>query len=343
MRTVMADMFVSKRKKEHTVHFVDDEGRAYLSQFNEVLEMNTSGQCRPIVKLPEPNIISKIYKNHRLERLLRSNISHILCLSENTIIVFSNYYIYTLYKESIVKSFKIPSCRRPINVYFNESQGRIIWGDYMASHDNEINIYESNDYGQSWHIIYTFGRGVIRHIHNIVYDIYRKMYWVLTGDSDSESGIWKTDDFNSIEPFLVGQQKYRALGIIPTEDGLIIPTDTEDDINYIQYYSFANSKLEKIQKLDGSAFFVRHVGKHYLVSTVCEPSRVNRSKFADLWISQDAENWTRIMHLKGDIFSGKYFRYPSIKVPYYSDDYSGDSIYVSTRAIKGGDAVYQIK
>ena len=79
----------------------------------------------------------------------------------------------------------------------------------------------------------------IRHIHGCYYDSYRKGVWVLTGDSDKESGLWFTDDFFETLKCIKGNtQNARAVSIIPMRDGLIVPTDSPRQQNYIQFLDF---------------------------------------------------------------------------------------------------------
>ncbi len=338
----MEEITFNKQFKGYSVHYVDYEGNGYLSRFNQVFQVNNEGHLKLLATFPYTKPIYRYIKNNLVERLTRTNISHILPLNDKSILIFFNHKIYKLDQTGSLNEYYINTCRRPVNIYYNNVTGRILWGDYLASENNVINIYESKDLGISWEILYTFPRGMIRHIHNIVYDSYRQLFWVLTGDSNQESGIWKTRDFKDLKPFLVGSQSYRAMSIIPTEDGLLIPTDTADEENFIQFYSFESSQLKRIKKLDGSAFFAQRINNKYLVSTVYEPSETNKSKYTDLWISKDLYNWDRILHLKGDIFSSRPFRYPSIKIPYYSNNYLKDYIYLSTRSVKGGTYTMKI-
>ncbi|MBC8401061.1 MAG: hypothetical protein H8E14_06190 [Candidatus Marinimicrobia bacterium] len=337
----MEEFAISKQFRGYTIHYVDQDGNGYLSRFNQVFQVNNEGHLKLLVTLPYTKSIYRFIKNNLVERLTRTNISHILPLNDESLLVFFDHKIYKLDPTGALSEYYIKTCRRPVNIYYNNITERILWGDYLASYNNVINIYESRDLGKSWDILYTFPRGTIRHIHNIVYDKYSQHFWVLTGDSDEESGIWKTKDFKDFKPFLVGSQSYRSMSIIPTADGLLIPTDTEYNENYIQFYSYKSSRLKRIQKLDGSAFFAQRINDNYFISTVCEPSKTNKIKYTDLWISKDINNWNRILHLKGDIFAGRVFRYPSIKLPYYSDNYFKDFIYLSARSVKGG--TYTIK
>lgn len=338
----MEEIAINKQFRSYTIHYVDQGGNGYLSRYNQVYHVNSEGIISLLATIPYTKPIYNFIRFNIVERLTRNNITHVLPLNDDSMLVFFNHKIYKLDHNGIQNEYYIESCRRPVNIYFNYTTGRILWGDYLTGNNNRINIYESKDLGKSWEILYTFSRGVIRHVHNIVFDNYRQHFWVLTGDNDQESGIWKTEDFKDLEPFLVGSQSYRAMSIIPTEEGLLIPTDTENEENYIQFYSYKSSQLMRIQKLDGSAFFAQKINDNYLISTVFEPSKTNKSKYTDLWVSKDLKNWKRIFHLKGDIFASRAFRYPSIKIPYYSDNYSKDFIYLSTRSVRGGTYTMKI-
>ncbi|NQT25739.1 hypothetical protein HQ585_10310 [candidate division KSB1 bacterium] len=339
----MEEVYPSNHFKGFTVHYVDSDGNAYLSRYNQIYLINPEGRITYFASVPFTKPHHRLLKISIAERLMRSNISHILPLKNGTVLVFFNHRIFIVSQNGVQSEYYIATCRRPVNVYYNDESGRILWGDYLAGHKNTINIYESQDFGSSWNILHTFPSGMIRHVHNIVFDKYNKHFWILTGDSDRESGIWKTKDFSKINPFLTGSQNYRAMSIIPTEKGIVIPTDTEYQQNYIQYFSYETSRLERIHKLDGSAFFAQKVNNKFLISTVSEPSKINTTEHADLWIRNDGGQWNRILHLKGDILAGKYFRYPSIKIPSYSDNYAKDFVYISTRSIRGGTYTIRIK
>ena len=75
--------------------------------------------------------------------------------------------------------------------------GTIFWGEYFdnAARD-EVHIYASTDAGATWNVAYTFPKGAIRHVHNIVYDPWDNCLWVLTGDYGDECRILRaTCDF----------------------------------------------------------------------------------------------------------------------------------------------------
>ena len=330
----MEEIAISKQFRGYTIHYVDQGGNGYLSRYNQVYRVNSEGHILLLSTIPYTKPVYRFLKYNLVERLARANISHVLPLIDNSLLVFFDHKIYKLDHNGIQSEYYIESCRRPVNIYYNYSTGRILWGDYLIGNNNRINIYESKDLGKSWDILYTFPRGVIRHVHNIVFDNHNRHFWVLTGDNNQESGIWKTEDFKDLEPFLVGSQSYRSMSIIPTPEGIIIPTDAEYSANYIQFYSFKDQAISVLQKLNGSAFFAAKINDYYFVSTVYEPNSVTKHKFAEMWYSKNITDWTKVLRFKKDIFPTKLFRYPSIKIPKYESGYCLDKFYFSTRSVK---------
>src|SRR5580700_6312404 len=63
---------------------------------------------------------------------------------------------------------------RPLHIAAIPS-GTVFWGEYFdnASRD-EVHVYTSTDAGTTWSVAYTFPKGAIRHVHNIVHDPWGK-------------------------------------------------------------------------------------------------------------------------------------------------------------------------
>src|SRR5690606_32080733 len=130
------------------------------------------------------------------------------------------------------------------------------------------------------------------HVHGLCWDAYRNGIWVLTGDSDTESGLYFTDDeFSSLHKVIGGSQKARAVEVIPTPEGLIIPMDSPLKQNYIHFYDLNKKEFQKLTELPGSAFHAVKSNGIYLISTVTEPSEVNIVNYASVWASLDGKAW----------------------------------------------------
>lgn len=190
------------------------------------------------------------------------------------------------------------------------------FGEYFGNSERkEVKIIGTRE-GENWEVLWTFPPGSIRHVHGVFWDSYRSGFWVTTGDDDHESTIWFSDDhFSTLKPILSGSQMTRAVDIIPTKEGLIIPTDTPREQNWIQFFDM--NKLRKITPIIGSAFHAKAAQGLYLVSTVTEPSKVNHPGGVGLYTSLDGNNWKQTDFFKKDRYPlnlQKYTRYSEFEL-----------------------------
>jgi hypothetical protein len=164
--------------------------------------------------------------------------------------------------------------------------GAIYWGEYFdnAARD-EVHIYASTDSGATWSVAYTFPKGAIRHVHNIVHDPWANCLWVLTGDYGDECRILRaTCDFSRVEPVLQGQQQARAVAAIPTEQGLYFSSDTPLESNFI-YRLDRNDQLQQLAPLSSSSIYGCRVGPRVFFSTMVEPSEANHDRHVRVYAS----------------------------------------------------------
>lgn len=107
-------------------------------------------------------------------------------------------------------------------------------------------------------------------------DKQNKRVLILTGDSDSESGIWYSDDnFNSVKPFFVGEQKYRTCNIFFSKNYLLYASDSPLEANCV--YLSDSKYVKKIHNLNGPSIFSFSFGENYYFSTSVEgDSRGNK-------------------------------------------------------------------
>src|SRR5437660_11303765 len=76
------------------------------------------------------------------------------------------------------QTHKIVRGTRPLHITAVPG-GMIFWGEYFDnSARDEVHIYASSDGGMTWSVAYTFPKGAIRHVHNIVHDPWQGCLWV---------------------------------------------------------------------------------------------------------------------------------------------------------------------
>lgn len=207
---------------------------------------------------------------------------------------------------------------RPLNVCA-ASSGRLFFGEYFGNTTrDEVHVYASDD-GRDWDVVHTFSAGTIRHVHGIVQDPYRDGLWVLTGDDGDEAAIWWTDDeFRTLTTVAQGFQGARAVSVLPTPRGVIVPSDAPFEQNWIQLMDPNTGRMERLAPVPGSVFTVGRTRALYLVSTALEPSPVNLDPHVALYASVDAEDWHPITRFARDLSFvdvRRLLQYPMVLLP----------------------------
>lgn len=224
---------------------------------------------------------------------------------------------------------------RPLHIAATPS-GKLFWGEYFDNQQRDkVHLYASHDQGQSWTVAYTFPKGAIRHIHNIVYDKWEDCLWILTGDNGNECRIIKaSEDFRSVEPVVSGNQQARAVACIPAEDGLYFSTDTPFEQNYV-YRLERRGDLSQVAKLSSSSIYGTRAGNSMFFSTMVEPSTVNLDREAHLWASGDGRKWRSSLQWKKDRWPMGLFQYGNIVLP--DGDNATSLLAITTVALSGVD------
>lgn len=153
-------------------------------------------------------------------------------------------------------------------------QRTIYYGEYIWNLDKgPVAIYMRKN--STWKKIFEFKNGTITHIHNVIFDRFRKVFYILTGDSDTDSGIWIADiGFQNVTPLVIGKQKYRSCVAFPTEEGLIYATDTPIEKNYIFKLMMDGTKVRSVETIcaiPGPCIYGTKVDEKYVFATSVEP------------------------------------------------------------------------
>lgn len=208
---------------------------------------------------------------------------------------------------------------RPLNLC-RAASGRVYFGEYFGNPErDEVHVLGSDD-GRSFDVAYTFPRGAVRHVHGVHADPYRGGTWVTTGDHGDEVGLWWTDDdFRTLEPVLRGEQRARAVAVIPTADGVVLPTDTPQEPNRVQFIDPRTGRVDDLAPIPGSCFAATSsAGAHYL-STAVEKSDVNTARYSALFASPDGFDWREVARFDRDLpllnDRRGYLQYPTLLLP----------------------------
>lgn len=148
----------------------------------------------------------------------------------------------------------------------------LLYGEYIWNGEKgPVSIYRR--FQGKWDEVYSFPSNMVTHIHNIVYDRYRKRYLIMTGDEDQESAIWQAEiDFSQVKPIVIGQQRYRACVAYPVPDGVYYATDTPLEQNWLYRLREENERafVEKICPMPGPCIFGKTANESLYMATSVE-------------------------------------------------------------------------
>lgn len=250
-------------------------------------------------------------------RLFRDGFHALAVLSSGQLVAAIPGAIITLTpgEKEFRVSHRVLRGTRPLHIVVTPDD-HIFWGEYFDNAQrDELHIYASPDQGTTWSVAYTFPKGAIRHVHNIVYDQWENCLWVLTGDNGAECRILRASlDFSTVDAVLSGNQQARSVALVPTAEGLYFSSDTPFETNHV-YLLDRRGKLAQLASLSGSSIYGCRVGEAVFFSTMVEPSAVNLDKIVYLYGSRDRQSWQRVMQWRKDRWPMSLFQYGNAFLP----------------------------
>ena len=237
-------------------------------------------------------------------------------------------------------SHRIVRGTRPLH-FTATPAGRVYWGEYFDNPGrDEVHIYASDDGGASWQVAHTFPERSIRHVHNIVYDRWRKCLWIFTGDYGKECKILRASlDLVTLDEVVAGNQQARAVAAVVHEDGLFFASDTPLEQNHI-YHLDGSGRVAECAVLPSSSIYSCQNGSGMFFSTMIEPSSVNRGRDVTIFGSSSGVRWDAMAQWQKDVWPMKYFQYGNALLP--DGENLTDLLAVTTVAVTGADLMTSI-
>ena len=321
-----------------------DRDALYLSRGYDLLraEINDVSTLRTWAARFHPNWKRRLSSAHRLSaRLFRDGFHALAVLPDGGLVAAVPGSIVTLRRgeTEFQQTHAIQRGTRPLHITAVPN-GTVYWGEYFDNAAREeVHIYASQDRGATWNVAYTFPKGAIRHVHNIVYDAWQNCLWIFTGDYGDECRILRAAcDLSRVEVVLQGRQQARAVAAIPTEDALYFSSDTPLEPNYI-YRLDRGGNLSQLAGLSSSSIYACRVGSHLFFSTMVEPSAVNRDRRVRIYAAdgRTPERWQAQLEWKKDSWPMGLFQYGNALLP---DGNNGTPyLAVTTVAVESDDMV----
>jgi len=293
----------------------------YASRGYSLLRARMQTNMSPVwedVGIYTPGPWRSITSSSRLaSRLLRDGFHALVPLSSGHLLGAVPRTIVTLQpgETEFRVSCKLLRGTRPLHLAVTPSD-HVFWGEYFDNPQrDEVHIYASTDRGAHWDVAYTFLKGSIRHVHNIVYDEWENCFWVLTGDQGSECRILRAScDFKNLDVILSGHQQVRSAALVPTRNALYFSSDTPLEANHV-YRLDRRGSLSQVAALNSSSIYGCRVGDAVFFSTMVEPSAINSGRNVCLYGSLDGTCWRSIQQWEKDRWPMGLLQYGNAFLP----------------------------
>lgn len=273
-----------------------------------------------------------------LARVLRLGIHHLVKLGSK-IIVIANKESYLIEGKRIVSLGQIYGSR-PLALCASENG--VFYGEYRSNPERSgVHVFRLDLHCNAWCPVHKFDG--VRHIHGVFYDPYENSLWVTTGDANSEAAIWRSDDeFQSVFRVAGGSQQFRAVQLLFTSRHVYFGSDAPGELNFLYRMDRRAQRVECLTPVGGSVFYGCKFKGKLVFSTAVEPSKVNKCRESEVWISQGGDRWQKLARYPKDFLPMKYFQYGQVFFPYFPENYQGP-LYCVPFAVKGHGKTYRFE
>lgn len=241
--------------------------------------------------------------------------------------------------------------RNPLKItYIHDIEGfdnGFVYGEYgWNTNRSKVNILRYD--GNAWINVFTFPEKTICHIHALIPDVQNKCVYILTGDNDHESGIWKaTNNFRDVTPIVVGSQRYRSCAAILRDSNIIYGTDTPLEANGLLSINLKNNNcIKKIIDLPGSVINALEINDTWWFATAveqdpnlpfilhCFSSRIGpgiKDRFSHIFKFSSDGHVEEMFCLKKDIFPMWLFQFGNL---FFVNNYRDNRVFAVPIALK---------
>lgn len=255
-----------------------------------IVKCNNIGVYQQICRIPMSKVNFFLSKIRLCERIFRLFPRIAVELDDQNILISFHGSIYrvniqtcTITKEhQFIEGMNNPLMLTELTEDIGFKQG-FYYGEYTGERrDSQVAIwYRPKTIDSNWECVYKFEKNEIKHIHGIIPDVFRKGVIILTGDEDSESGIWfAQDNFHTVRKIIFGKQNYRACVAFPQKENIVYATDTPLEDNFLYCYCEKDNSIRKLHNLPGTVIYGIGDAEEVYFSTTVEPdSRIKGKKY----------------------------------------------------------------
>lgn len=304
--------------KGFTVEYAE-EGKYYLSRQNVLFHSeNLKPPFRKIAVINAPSWKQLASKFRLAQRLLRFQVTNVIPLENSDLFVTFDKSV------GIIRNGKyqeLNGLMRPCRVLRAacgmDEKGNIYFGEYLANDERgEMRVYKYEAGSDSLEVIYTFPPNSIKHIHGIYFDEFTKSLFCLTGDDLKECQILQTfDEFQTVKIVGQGDETWRAVSLLFTENDLFYGMDAEFRANHIYQLDRQTNEKKSLGEVSGTVFYSKKLGNDLFFTTTAENAPSQKENVAAIWhIAKDGD-LEELIKFQKDFWHPTLFQFGTIHFP----------------------------
>lgn len=292
------------------LHFIDNATGDVIRSYGGRIEAVLGGKPFSVnIGKPWLNILSRIRIVSRLLRIHRINVLQI-SKTKLLIIYMNDVFVYELPSQALVKVHRFPLTHYVHTQSIAVHGGRIVIGEYgNIGRSKSVGALISLDGGETWNFKSLFEQGLVKNILAIRFDVYDQGYWVFTGDSESESGIYRFDlEFNLQDTVGTGLA-FRAISSFHLKDKVVWLTNNPFGTSSVQVYHRRSGVTRTGATLPGPVWYSAQLGTDVYCCTAAEDVAGVAGDNVYLLHSCDYLHWNVLYQFKKDRMNKRLFLY----------------------------------
>jgi len=245
-----------------------DGKRLYASRGNQLLIRGGAGPFDPLTKLWARGAGAGTARLPWLGQAARAGVAAVIRTPTGAFFAVVRGALWRFMDDVWTRSWTYPAFRKPARRGICvDREGRIFVAQYTLNRDRAMPIvlWRSDDDGHTFHEVYTFAPGEVRHIHFVQVDPADGSLWMGTGDGDDECRLMRSvDGGRTFETLGAGGQRWRAIALAFLDDAVVWGTDAGRDAgdfrNLAVRFDRKTGRLDDVCPLQGPVHGVTATG-----------------------------------------------------------------------------------
>lgn len=275
----------------------------------------------PIAEFPASALRKAVGFSRLGQRLIRFSCNVVMPLANGEIFVSFDLEIGVIRDGSVTR---LAGLKRPCRILRSgaaaDHDGRVYFGEYFGNPGKEaVYIYRYTPGDDRVEVVHTFAPGEARHVHGIYRDSFDDSLVCLTGDADIECRMLRTrDGFATIETIGSGDESWRSVSALFTDDAIYYGTDAEYRTNSIYRLDRATGDREELGKVSGTVFYSSLFGGGKFFATTAENAPSQVENVAGIWCVGEDDSLVPIGSYPKDRWHTTLFGFGTIFLPHTS-------------------------